>query len=199
MMTHPLTQASAWTQSRADSVDARFAAGLKRAALQLAQLNPTGSFEGYASLFGLEDLAGDIVVRGAFRDTLMQRGPRGIKLLWQHDHGQPIGHWAGMAEDARGLHVKGQLNLDVARAREVHSLMRRGSVDGLSIGYRAERSFKDKASGRRNLLKIDLREISVVTFPMLPQARVSAVKQGPGLAEREMRRGGAVRDALHVN
>ncbi len=77
--------------------------------------------------------------------------------------------------------MKGRLNLAVARAREVHALMRDGSVDGLSIGFRTEKAVRDRKSGLRRLEKLDLWEVSVVTFPMLPQARVSAVKRGHSL------------------
>ena len=150
---------------------------IKRAAAMLSDVTPEGTFEGYASLFGVADLGRDVVLAGAFADSLRARGASGVKLLWQHEAGQPIGHWESLAEDARGLKVKGRLNLDVARAREVLSLMREGAVDGLSIGFRTERATTDKKTGLRSLAKIDLWEISVVTFPMLPQARVSAVKR----------------------
>jgi uncharacterized protein len=73
--------------------------------------------------------------------------------------------------------VRGRLNLEVARARELLSLMREGAVDGLSIGYRAERVAPPGKGGIRRLLQVDLWEISLVTFPMLPQARVTAVKR----------------------
>ena len=150
---------------------------IKRAAAMLSDVTPAGTFEGYASLFGVADMGRDVVLPGAFRDTLIARGAQGVKMLWQHEAGQPIGSWDALIEDARGLKVKGRLNLDVAKAREVLSLMREGAVDGLSIGFRTERSTTDKRSGIRSLSKIDLWEISVVTFPMLPQARVSAVKR----------------------
>ena len=150
---------------------------IKRAAAMLSDVTPEGTFEGYASLFGVADLGRDVVLAGAFADSLRARGASGVKLLWQREAGQPIGHWESLAEDARGLKVKGRLNLDVARAREVLSLMREGAVDGLSIGFRTERATTDKKTGLRSLAKIDLWEISVVTFPMLPQARVSAVKR----------------------
>ena len=97
-------------------------------------------------------------------------------MLWQHDAKTPLGSWLDIAEDERGLRVRGQLNLSVAKAREVLALMRDGAVDGLSIGFHARKSYKDPRTGVRNLSVIDLTEISVVTFPMLPQARVAHVK-----------------------
>ena len=151
----------------------------KRAPLLLSTVDATGVFEGYASLFGVADLGRDVVMPGAFRDTLARRGAAGVKMLWQHRASEPIGAWTSIVEDARGLHVTGRLNLAVARAREVLALMREGAVDGLSIGFRARKSLRDPASGLRRLTRIDLWEISLVTFPMLPQARVTAVKRIP--------------------
>jgi uncharacterized protein len=145
----------------------------------LAKVSAEGNFEGYASLFGVVDLGRDIVMAGAFRDTLALRPPRQVKLLWQHDPSHPLGVWHDIREDGRGLRVRGQLDLAVAKAREVHALMRSGAVDGLSIGFRTERSRKDQATGVRRLDKLDLWEISIVTFPMLPGARVGAMKFCP--------------------
>jgi uncharacterized protein len=137
-----------------------------------------GLFEGYASLFGIADLGKDVVAPGAFSDSLARRGPAGVRMLWQHDPAEPIGRWLSIAEDARGLKVRGRLNLAVARAREVHALMREGAVDGLSIGFKVERAAR-RSGGLRRLEKLDLWEISIVTFPMLPGARVAAVKSLP--------------------
>ncbi len=150
----------------------------KRASAAIADVTPRGLFEGYASLFGVRDLGGDIVAPGAFRETLDRRGAVGVKMLWQHESAEPIGTWLSIVEDGRGLRVRGQLNLVVARAREALALLRDGVVDGLSIGFRAERSTKQSGGGRL-LQKIDLWEISLVTFPMLPQARVGSVKRAP--------------------
>ena len=137
-------------------------------------LSPGGEFEGYASLFGVPDLGRDIVVAGAFAETLARRGPSGVRLLWQHDPAEPIGRWLSLVEDGRGLKVRGRLSPDVARAREIASLMAEGAVDGLSIGFRVVEAARDRSAGLRRLLRVDLWEISVVTFPMLPGARVAA-------------------------
>ncbi len=147
--------------------------------LDLKAVAADGAFEGYASLFGREDLGHDVVLPGAFRDTLAQRGAAGVKLLFQHDPAQPIGVWDTLREDAKGLFAQGRLMLDVARAREVFSLMRAGAIDGLSIGFKAVKTRRDRAQSVRKIEKIDLWEISIVTFPMLPEARISAVKARP--------------------
>ncbi|MBN8996501.1 MAG: HK97 family phage prohead protease [Rhizobiales bacterium] len=136
-----------------------------------------GTFAGYASLFGKADLGRDMVMPGAFAESLRRRGAGGIRMLWQHDPNQPIGIWLDMREDARGLHVKGRLAGGVGKAREVLALIRAGALDGLSIGYRTVRARKDASSGVRRLLEVDLFEVSVVTFPMLPGARVESVKR----------------------
>lgn len=152
---------------------------VKFCALDLKRVTMEGTFEGYASLFDREDLGGDMVIRGAFRETLHQRGTGGIKMLFQHDPNQPIGVWQHLHEDARGLFARGRLMTEVSKGREVLSLMRAGAVDGLSIGYRAVNAIRDRRTGTRRLTKVDLWEISVVTFPMLPEARVASVKSPP--------------------
>jgi uncharacterized protein len=154
----------------------RLVTEVKFAGAPLAKVSAEGAFEGYASLFGVVDLGRDLVAPGAFRETLLAKPMRAIKLLWQHDPTHPLGVWSDIREDAKGLKVRGQLDLAGAKAREVHALMRSGAVDGLSIGFRTERSRKDPATGVRRLEKLDLWEISIVTFPMLPGARVAAVK-----------------------
>ena len=157
-------------------------------AAPLAGVAEDGEFEGYASLFGVADLGKDVVMPGAFAESLSRRGAAGVRLLWQHDPAEPIGRWLSLAEDARGLRVRGRLNLAVARAREIHALMRDGAVDGLSIGFKVERARADRA-GLRRIEKLDLWEISVVTFPMLPGARVAGVKSSlPDAIRRATRR-----------
>lgn len=158
----------------------------KFAAADLSGIDGEGVFSGYASLFGTADLSGDLVMPGAFSRSLARRGAGGIRMLYQHDPAEPIGVWTEIREDARGLFVRGRLMADVARGREVASLMRAGALDGLSIGFKTVKARPDRAAGIRRLNEIDLWEISVVTFPMQPDARVSSVKT-TGLAAK-MRR-----------
>lgn len=150
----------------------------KFARAELTAVEADGTFSGYASLFGKADLGRDMVLPGAFRASLTRRGAGGVKMLFQHDPSEPIGVWLDIREDGRGLLVKGRLTTEVERAREVLSLMRAGALDGLSIGYRTVRGRTDAKTGIRSLIEVDLWEISVVTFPMLPEARVEAVKSG---------------------
>ena len=139
-------------------------------------------FSGYASLFGVADLSGDVVAPGAFRVSLQRRGAAGVRMLWQHDPAEPIGRWLSIEEDGKGLRVVGELNREVARARELSALIREGALDGLSIGFRADRATRGARGGRR-LVSVDLWEISLVTFPMLPQARVQAAAEEEDLAQ----------------
>lgn len=148
----------------------------KSAEFALRDVWRDGTFEGYASLFEREDLGHDIVAPGAFRETLARRGAKGVRLLYQHDPAEPIGTWDKIYEDARGLFARGRLSREVSRAREVLALMRDGAIDGLSIGFRATSFHRDRRTGTRRLKAIDLWEISVVTFPMQPDARI----QTPG-------------------
>jgi HK97 family phage prohead protease len=131
--------------------------------------------EGYASLFGAPDQGGDIVEKGAYARSLtsMETAGRNVKMLWQHDPSEPIGIWDEVREDGRGLYVKGRLLDSVSRAREAAALIEAGAIDGLSIGYKTVRATKND-QGQRLLSEVELWEVSLVTFPMLPQARVSA-------------------------
>jgi len=155
----------------------------------LRGIEPDGSFEGYAALFGRVDLGRDLILPGAFARSLSERGTGGVRMLFQHDPAEPIGVWAELREDAMGLHVKGRLTLDVARAREVLALMRAGAIDGLSIGFRAVEGRTDPRTRVRRLARIDLWEVSVVTFPMQPDARIAGVKRAGASLAAAIRRG----------
>jgi len=133
-----------------------------------------GTFEGYASVFGVVDQGYDVVERGAFVKSLARRKP---KMLWQHEMDKPIGVWDEVREDERGLYVKGRLLTDVAKGREALALLKAGALDSMSIGYRTvEATIEQGDRMIRKLLEVDLFEISIVTFPMLPDAKVTGVK-----------------------
>ncbi len=146
-------------------------------------------FEGYASLFGVPDGAGDVVAPGAFAASLRKRPPALVRMLYQHFAHEPLGVWETIREDGRGLYVKGRLVLDVVRAREVRDLLREGALNGLSIGFRTVRAARDAKTGLRTLQEIELWEISVVTFPLLAGSKVTAIG-AKGLAQN-------IRDATH--
>jgi len=145
------------------------------AALHLTQDGAGLVIEGYASLFGAPDQGGDVVARGAYAASLKAMAAEGrrVRMLWQHDPAQPIGIWDEVAEDARGLRVKGRLLDSVARGREAAALIAAGAIEGLSIGYRTIRANRTER-GQRLLTELELWEVSLVTFPMLPAARVAA-------------------------
>lgn len=130
--------------------------------------------EGYASLFGAADQGGDVVGKGAYAASLSEAGrnDRSIKMLWQHDPAQPIGVWDEVREDEKGLWVKGRLLTATQRGQEAAALIEAGAIDGLSIGYRTVRATKN-GKGQRLLQELELWEVSLVTFPMLPSARVA--------------------------
>ncbi len=146
------------------------------ARFEVKAVGADGSFEGYASLFGAVDQGRDIVAPGAFSRSILERGAKGIKLLWQHDPTEPIGTIEDIFEDRRGLFVKGHLLPGVKKAEEALRLMRAGALDGLSIGFHTVKSRMDETGGIRILLYVDLWEVSLVTFPMQPEARISAFK-----------------------
>lgn len=131
-------------------------------------------FAGYASVFDHADRGGDVVRRGAFARAAAN-GARGIPLLWQHDPKRPIGRIEKIEEDARGLRVIGRLS-DSAAARDAGALLTDGAINGLSFGYRVRQASRAAAKGGRILSDVDLIEVSLVTFPMQPLARVHAVE-----------------------
>ncbi len=121
---------------------------------------------GYASVFGVPDSGGDVVLPGAFKGA----GKR-VPLLWQHDSREPIGFVEKLSEDAKGLRVVARV-VAAGRGSQAVQLLRAGAIDGLSFGYRVKSARADKARGLRQLAALDLVEVSLVTFPMQPLARV---------------------------
>lgn len=151
----------------------------KKIAFKTSQVNDDGSFSGYGSVFGNVDSYNEIVAPGAFADSLAAIKASGDPLpaLWQHRQDEPIGGYDLLQEDDIGLKVEGWLLTgQVVRATEAHALMKRRVVKGLSIGYYVLADSWDEKSRIRTLTKLDLREISIVTFPANELAQVDAVK-----------------------
>ncbi len=133
-------------------------------------------FAGYAAIFGRPDRGGDVVRAGAFARSA-KRGPGAVPLLWQHEPARPIGRVEYLKEDKRGLRVIGRLSKGAA-GREAAALLKEGAVRGLSFGYRVRAS---EGAGPRELTDLELVEVSLVTLPMQPKARVHAVEEGSAL------------------
>ena len=147
-----------------------------------------GTFTGYGSVFGNVDSYNEVVEPGAFSKSLKDirdsRDP--LPMLWNHNPNEPIGGYTSLEEDARGLKVSGFIMIgEVARAREVHALMKRRVVKGLSIGYYTTNSSYNEKTGIRSLIELDLREVSPVTFPANVEAEVESVKSAiAGILQR---------------
>lgn len=140
--------------------------------LEVKSASCEGEFTGYASIYNIVDKFGDVILPGAFRDTLANT--KQILLLWQHDHKEPIGYFAEIRETVHGLFVKGKLLTELIRAREAYTLIKSGVIDGLSIGFEIDDAFF--AGDVRYIKRVTLWEISLVTFPANRDARVQDVK-----------------------
>lgn len=157
----------------------------------------SGVFSGYGSVFNNVDQGGDMIVKGAFKDTLRAWEDKGKypPMLLQHggflsgaEDLLPVGKWTSMEENSKGLKVDGELfALGTEKGQYIYEGLKSGTLDGLSIGYRV----KDFTQGtkpsepRRTLKSLDLMELSIVTFPMNDKARVGAVKSIKTIREFE--------------
>jgi len=157
-----------------------------------------GTFEGYGSVFGNKDLGNDVIEPGAFKKSLKSRKPQSVKLLYQHKSDMPIGVFDEIKEDEYGLVVKGRLALKTQAGAEAYELLKMGALDGLSIGFRVnpEQVSYDRRANKRIIKEVDLMEVSLVTFPMNPQALVRSVK-GQEISIREWEKG--LRDAFNLS
>jgi HK97 family phage prohead protease len=153
----------------------------------------SGTFSGYGAIFGNVDSYGDVIEKGAFKDTLRAWEDKGKypPMLLQHGGGMfggtaedllPIGKWTSMEENSRGLKVEGELfALSTERGQYIYEGLKAGALDGMSIGYRTVKFRNGTKQGepRRYLEQLDLMELSIVTFPANDKARVGAVKAAP--------------------
>ncbi|MEY0008632.1 HK97 family phage prohead protease [Providencia rettgeri] len=147
--------------------------------LKIKSVTDSGEFEGYGSVFGVKDSYADIVMPGAFLNSLNQWKEKESlpAMLWQHKMSEPIGIYTEMREDSTGLYVKGRLLIDDdPLSKRAHAHMKAGSLSGLSIGYILKDWEYDRNKDAFLLKEIDLWEVSLVTFPSNDEARVSDVK-----------------------
>lgn len=151
----------------------------KTFAMQFKAVEKTGEFAGYLSVFGNMDSYRDIVMPGAFAETLAEWNSKGRlpPILWQHRGAEPIGPFTKMQEDQTGLYVEGRLLIeDLQRAKEAHALMTHKVVSGMSIGFETIGEEWDKNERVRKLTKVKLWEGSIVTFPANEEAQIQVVK-----------------------
>ena len=161
---------------------------MQLAAPPIYQLKASGEgiVEGIASSFGNVDSYGDTISPGAFMASLADHQAKGTSpvMLWSHRTAEPIGKWMQMTETARGLHVRGQLNMRTTRGEQAFEHLRGGDIGGLSIGYSIPpNGGETRSDGVRVLKSIELHEISVVSLPADSSARVSSVKADDGVPQ----------------
>lgn len=149
-----------------------------------------GTFTGYGAVFGNTDSYGDVIDKGAFKETLRSWEERGKypPMLLQHGGGffgggaddmLPVGKWNSMEENSKGLKVEGSLfALGTERGTYIYEGLKAGVLDGLSIGYMVKEytAGTKPSEPRRRLTNLDLMELSIVTFPANDKARVGGVK-----------------------
>lgn len=142
-----------------------------------------GYFEGYGSIFGNKDSYGDVVEKGAFAESLKNNGLPA--MLWQHRADMPIGVYTEAREDEKGLYLKGEINLKVQKGVEAYELLKQGALKGMSIGFFTEADEVDRDAQVRRLKKLNLLEVSIVTFPANKLATVTGWKNGKPATVRE--------------
>lgn len=163
------------------------------------------TFSGYGAVFGNADSYDDVIIKGAFKETLLRSKKTGVWPAMLSQHGSwgtqmtPIGVWTEMREDDVGLYVEGKL-APTERGKEAYQLLKmtpRPAIEGLSIGFKAvEWSMRGSPDEPRRTLKaVDLIEVSLVTFAANPQARVLSVKShfNPREIEDSLREAGLSR------
>ena len=151
----------------------------KAISFEIKAIADDGTFSGYCSVFDVEDSYGDVVKKGAFADSIKAWMDKGKMppILWQHNRSEVIGVWTKLTEDDHGLYGEGRLLVkDVARAREAMALMKAGAIDGLSIGYQVQKWSFNEDDSVLELLVIDLKEVSIVTFPANEDSLIDSIK-----------------------
>lgn len=148
------------------------------AAFEIKEMDASGSFAGFGSVYGNVDGGGDIVAENSFATSLSHWQSKGRMpaLLWQHNAKEPIGAFQKMEETPQGLYVEGCLALKTRRGAEAYELLKMKALSGLSIDYITKDSDLNTKTGIRTIRAAELYGVSLVTFPMNDAARVTSVK-----------------------
>lgn len=149
--------------------------------IETKNIGEDGSIKGLGAIFNTQDRGGDTILPGAFKKSLQAHSQKGlpVQMLRGHDPDRIIGEWTSVQETKDGLLCEGQIYKELPDGKEAHFLARKGQLSGLSIGYQTEKSTRDE-EWNRTLQEVDLFEVSLVTFPMHPDARVTDVKNLTG-------------------
>ena len=146
---------------------------------EVKEVAEDGTFSGIASVYDVEDLGGDIIEKGAFTKTLAENPI--VPILWQHDQSEVIGQ-GELVESGKKINISGRLDMEDPLAKKAYRKMKAKLIKGLSIGFQAIKStwqdIEENGVMRsiRRISEVKLWEVSVVTFPMLPQAQVQRIK-----------------------
>lgn len=146
--------------------------------LEIKAVQEDGFFSGYGAVFGNIDWYNDVILPGAFTASLAKWRAKNKMppVLWNHNDSEPIGVYTNVYEDEKGLFVEGKLLVDdVPRAKSIHALLKAGAIDGLSIGYSTKKA-NQQGNGVRELVEVELGEISIVTQPANERSVITSVK-----------------------
>lgn len=146
--------------------------------LEIKAVQEDGFFSGYGAVFGNIDWYNDVILPGAFIASLAKWRAKNKMppVLWNHNDSEPIGVYTNIYEDEKGLYVEGKLLIDdVPRAKSTHALLKAGAIDGLSIGYSTKKA-NQQGNGVRELVEVELGEISIVTQPANERSVITSVK-----------------------
>ena len=146
--------------------------------LEIKAVQEDGFFSGYGAVFGNIDWYNDVILPGAFTASLAKWRAKNKMppVLWNHNDSEPIGVYTNIYEDEKGLFVEGKLLVDdVPRAKSTHALLKAGAIDGLSIGYSTKKA-NQQGNGVRELVEVELGEISIVTQPANERSIITSVK-----------------------
>lgn len=152
-----------------------------------------GTVEGIAVRFDTVDSYGTTFAASAFAGL----EGRTVPMLWSHDPAEVVGSWTGFTIGPKELRVRGKLNLDVGRAREVRAMLLAGDVRGLSVGFNTLKS-ENRAGGIRHVVKAQLHEISFTALPAIPGTRVTAIRSTDDRAGAAARLAEAARSAVRA-